>query len=268
MSDVRDEVGAGNVAELHAAALELTDVACTIIARAWADGFTVERKRDGSFVTNADLEVEQRLRASITQRYPDHGILGEEFPALNPHAPFQWILDPIDGTEDFIHRVPTFGTILALYYRGRPVVGVLDHPVLNLRASAAFRLGTYSNGTRVRLDNSEAPPQSMRLILSARANFTRFRDEGQKFDALVRAYPNHRIYRSCFGHTLVAIGAADAMVDYQDRLWDIAAVPILVEEAGGAYHVAGEFDTPDGARVYSTVFGKRAVVTRLAALLA
>lgn len=267
MSDVRDEVGAETVAELHATALELIDVARTIIERAWADGFTVERKRDGSFVTNADLEVEQRLRTSITQRYPEHGILGEEFPALNPHARFQWILDPIDGTEDFVHRVPTFGTILALYYRGRPVIGVLDHAALNLRASAAFRLGTYSNGARVRLDNTEVPSHSTRLILSARANFTRFRDEGHKFDALVRAFPNHRIYRSCFGHTLVAIGAADAMVDYQDRVWDIAAVPILVEEAGGAYHVVSEFDTPEGARVYSTVFGKHNVVTRLTALL-
>ena len=266
MDDVRHEINAREVAELHAAALDLVDMARAIIARAWAGGFTVERKSDGSFVTNADLEVEQRLRASIALRYPQHGVVGEEFPPHAPHAPFQWILDPIDGTEDFVHRVPTFGAILALYYRGRPVVGVLDHPALDLRASAAFGHGTYRNGVRVRLDGGDVAPERARVVLSARANFTRFRDEGHKFDALARAFPNHRIYRSCLGHTLTATGAVDAMVDYQDRLWDIAAVPILVEEAGGVYRVLSEFDA-DGERIYSTAFGKPAVVARIGAIL-
>jgi fructose-1,6-bisphosphatase/inositol monophosphatase family enzyme len=92
--------------------------------RAFASGsFEVKHKSDGSYVTSADFQVEQRLRARIERQFPDHGIVGEEFPARAPAAEFQWILDPVDGTEDFVQRIPTFGSIIALHYRGEPLAG-------------------------------------------------------------------------------------------------------------------------------------------------
>jgi hypothetical protein len=100
VADPRHELDPVEIAELHGAALEFADVARDIIVRACAGGFTVERKHDGSYVTNVDLEVEDRLRGLIAKRFPEHGILGEEFPPARPGARFQWILDPIDGTED------------------------------------------------------------------------------------------------------------------------------------------------------------------------
>jgi len=72
-------------------------------------------------------------------------------PPANPEAAYQWIMDPIDGTEDFVQHLPTFGSILALHYCGEPVVGVIDHPVLDMRVSAAFGLGAHYNGRRVTL---------------------------------------------------------------------------------------------------------------------
>lgn len=268
MNELRNVLAVDEVAELHVAALEFADVARDIIARAWRSGFSVERKRDGSFVTNVDLEVEDRLRALITRRYPEHGILGEEFPPARPGARFQWILDPIDGTEDFVHRVPTFGSILALYDNGAPVVGVLDHPALDLRCDAARGRGTCKNGERVTLADlpEQTTNEQVRLVLSARGNFIRYRDEGPSFDALTRAFPNHRVYRSCYGHSLVASGAVDAMVDYHDTPWDLAASQITVEEAGGVYRVVRSF-VVDGVPIYSAVFGKPTVVERLCGLL-
>ncbi len=266
MDDASRAVERDAVASFYQHALEFADDARALILDALKRGFTVKHKPDGSFVTDADLRVEERLRARITEAFPDHGILGEEFPARHPDAPFQWILDPIDGTEDFVHRVPTFGSIIALYYRDRPLVGVLDHPALDMRASAGFGLGTYYNDARVQLTDPAPPPESARLVLSARANFVRYRDAGDHFDRLVRVYPNHRIYRSCFGQTLVAIGKADAMVDYHDRAWDLAAVPILVTEAGGAYRLLHEF-VAEGAPVRSVVFGRARIVEDMVAVL-
>lgn len=268
MNDTRSQLAASEVEELHATALDFTDTARAIIASAWRSGFSAERKRDGSFVTNVDLEVEDRLRTLITRRYPEHGILGEEFPPARPGALFQWILDPIDGTEDFVHRVPTFGSILALYYNGMPVVGVLDHPALELRCHAAYGRGTHNNGERVTLGplRESTANDAIRVVLSARGNFIRYRDEGACFDALTRAFPNHRIYRSCYGHSLVASGAVDAMVDYHDTPWDLAAAQITAEEAGGVYRVVRNF-VVDGIPIYSAVFGKPEVVERLCAIV-
>ena len=266
MDDDRKAISADVVEPLYRSALAFADGARALIRNAWHHGFSVKQKPDGSFVTDADLRVEERLRARIKAAYPKHGILGEEFPAHNPDAECQWIIDPIDGTEDFVHRVPTFGSIIALYYRGQPLVGVLDHPLLDMRASAAYGLGAYYNGTRMQLADTPTQASTARVVLSARANFTRYRDAGHVFDRLARAYPNHRIYRSCFGQTLVAIGAVDAMVDYHDRLWDLAAIPILVTEAGGTCDVVNEFDA-DGAPVRSLVFGRTTLVRQLHALI-
>jgi len=280
MKDDRQNLPAPLLKELHSRALEFADAGDAIILNAWKNGFAVERKRDGSFVTNADRDVEQAIRDRVAALYPNHGVLGEEFPPTNPHAEFQWILDPIDGTEDFVHRVPTFGSILSVYYRGAPIVGVLDHPALGLRCHAAFGRGTYKNyfarhgDTAHRHDErvalADLPPDfaaaEVRLVTSARGNYIRYHDEGRSFDALTRAYPNHRIYRSCYGHTLVATGAADAMVDYHDSSWDLAACQITTEEAGGAFRIIREF-TVDGVTMRSVVFGKPRLVAVLCELL-
>jgi fructose-1,6-bisphosphatase/inositol monophosphatase family enzyme len=175
-------------------------------------------------------------------------------------------MDPIDGTEEFVHGIPTFGTMLALHHRGVPLVGVIDHPALDVRVTAGIGLGTYRNGRRIWLtDVPVSPrPEGVRLVLSARVNFTRHIDEGHLFEALTRAYPNHRIYRAAYAHTATVTGAADAMVDMHNRLWDLAPSQVLVEEAGGRYAVVRDFPAPDGGRVLSAVFGQPAVVDRLA----
>jgi histidinol-phosphatase len=264
---VREKVGGALIGQFEADALEFAHAAGITISEAFKNGFEVHRKADASYVTSADLRVERQLRQLIQARHPAHGIIGEEFPRHLPEAEFQWILDPIDGTEDFVHRVPTFGSIVALYYRGAPLVSVLDHPLLGLRCHAAFGRGSYTNNTRIELDDCpDEPDERLRVVLSARANFTRYRDEGARFDALARAFPNHRIYRSCYGHSLVASGAVDVMVDFQDTLWDLAAARLLTEEAGGRYHTVADFFVND-TRVYSAVFGRPSAVARLVAVL-
>src|SRR3989449_9780087 len=257
-----------DIERYHAAAVELADAARRIVAPAVERGFEVETKPDASLVTDIDHAVERRLRELIGRWFPDHGVIGEEYPPTHPESPFQWILDPIDGTEEFVYGVPTFGTMLALHYRAVPLIGVIDHPALDLRVHAGVGLGTYRNGHRVRLTDApvSARPEGVRLVLSARLNFTRHVDEGHLFEALTRAYPNHRIYRAAYAHTVVVTGAADAMVDMHNRVWDLAPSQVLVEEAGGSYAVVRDFPGSDGGRLLSAVFGKPAIVDRLLAL--
>jgi len=268
-ADPRTQVDPVTIKRLYRQALGLADEARKILQAAWATGFEVIRKNDGSFVTGADFKVEEKLRALIQRQQPAHGILGEEYAAVQPAAAFQWILDPIDGTEDFVQRVPTYGSIIALHFQGYPLVGVIDHPALNLRVSAAWGMGTFQNGERVRLSDLDASliDGSERVVLSARANFTRYADHGNLFDAITRQHPNHRIYRSCFAHTCAITGAADAMVDYGNRIWDLAASQILVEEAGGRYVLIQDVDVPRVGRVLGGVFGKPTLVGRLVRLL-
>ena len=99
--------------------------------------------------------------------------------------------------------------------------------------------------------------------MSARLNFTRGIDEARIFDRLTRDFPNHRIYRAAYAHSAVVIGAADAMVDAHNHIWDLAASQVLIEEAGGVYTVVRDFDAP-GGRLLSAVFGKRGLVDRVA----
>lgn len=264
--DIRNEIPARDIARFHARALEFSASARALILSLLAAGFEVKRKPDRSFVTSVDLKVEERLRELIGKHFPDHGILGEEYPPTRSAAPFQWIMDPIDGTEDFVQRMPAFGTILALHYRGEPLVGSIDHPALDIRVSAAFGLGAHRNGERLSLADLDpmAIDGTERVMLPARANFTKYRDDGQLFDAVARAHPNHRIYRTCFSHTCAVLGMADAAIDYGNPIWDLAASRILIEEAGGKFLSVRAWDVPAVGRVYGSIMGKPALVDRLA----
>lgn len=266
--DPRSTIGAGDLQRFRTCALELADEARHQLRVLCKDGFEVKQKPDGSYVTSADFQVEQRLRALIERDFPDHGIVGEEFPPRAPEAEFQWILDPVDGTEDFVQRIPLFGTIIALHFRGEPLVGVIDMPLLDARVHAAYGLGTFHNRERVKLADlaADVAPNQVRTMLSARANFIRHRDDGARFDALTRHFPNQRIYRTCYAHLCAATGQADATVDYGNRIWDLAATRIVVEEAGGAYQTVQQLDTPSGP-VYGAVFGRPTAVAKLASVL-
>src|SRR5438034_10733719 len=177
-----------DVERYHAAAVEMADEARRIVEPAIERGFEVETKPDASLVTDIDHAVERRFREVIGRWFPDHGVIGEEYPPTHPESAFQWILDPIDGTEEFVHGVPTFGTMLGLHYRGVPLVGVIDHPALAIRVDAGVGLGTYRNGQRIRLTDAQARvrPEGVRLVLSARLYFARHVDECHLFAALTQ----------------------------------------------------------------------------------
>lgn len=265
----RKEVPLRDLERFRALALRMADEARKQLLALRISGFDVQRKPDGSYVTSADFQIEQALRALVEKEFPQHGIVGEEFPARLPEAEFQWIFDPVDGTEDFVTGVPNFGTIIGLHFRGRPLVGVIDVPMLEQRVHAAYGLGTFHGGQRLRLTDIEpsTPAALTRIMLAARANFVRHGEWGDShFDLITRTYTNHRIYRTCYAHCCTALGQADAMVEYGNKVWDLAAAQILLEEAGGRYHLIQRLDTTGGP-VLAAVFGKPTVVANIITLL-
>lgn len=269
MTDLRSQIGRADVERFRDHALTLADESRRMLRGFFADGAGVKRKPDGSYVTDADLAVERHLRALTVRAFPAHGIVGEEFGAGGGDQEFRWIFDPVDGTEEFVQRIPLFGTIIGLHFRGEPVVGVIDIPMLEDRVHAALGLGAFRGRERLRLADLDpaTPDAHVRVMLSARANFLRARDGSALFDAVTHAYPNHRIYRSCYTHLCAATGQSDATLDIGNPIWDIAAARILVEEAGGAFQIVEEAVCGQ-ERIYNSVFGRPAVVARLATLLA
>jgi len=261
-TDPRQEISISNISRFREALSALASGARESIQHHVADGLHIRRKPDGSFVTDADTQTENWMREFVRRSFPDHGIIGEESAPERPDAPFQWIFDPIDGTEEFINNIPTYGSIIGLHYKGLPVVSLIDHPALDLCLIATYGQGLRRNGEPVAI--GDVPdPKALRIALAARKNFLDVSDEGELFDALTRTFPNHRIYRSCYAHTLAAIGAIDAMIEYGNHIWDLAATQLLVEEAGGRYELVQDVHTDDGEHILGAVFGRAAAVEHI-----
>lgn len=223
-----------------------------------AAGFETWTKDDASYVTEADLAVEELLRSRLQQHFPGHGVLGEEFGASEPDAEFQWTIDPIDGTLSFTHGIPLFGTIVGLQHQGQALLGIIDHPGLDQCYSAGLGLGSFCNGQRIQVGPALADPDREILSLCDRAQFSKA-GRPEVFDQLVCSRPYVRIYSDCFGHTLAARGAIGAVVDFGLRSWDIAASRILIEEAGGSYV---ELEMPVSP-FYGVILGKAERVKEL-----
>ena len=228
-------------------------------------------KQDKSPVTEADLAVEQCLRDELAARFPDHGLVGEEFPRANPDSRFQWIMDPIDGTISFSRGIPLWGTILGLYVDGQPVVGVIDHAALDVVYHAAKGLGAWAGQRRLTIHDlpADVAIEDELMAVGDRPQFARI-GRLPVFDALHRAHPRVRTYSDCHGHTLAAQGSVGALADFGLRNWDLAATQLLVEEAGGAYQVVGTHPDPvnAGGTCYDVVIGKPRCVAWMADVIA
>src|SRR6516165_6070149 len=138
--------------EFVSLAERLADASGHIVRHYFRSPIEIITKADASPVTIADREAEKELRRMVALACPQHGLIGEEFPSERRDAEFVWVFDPIDGTKSFITGRPLFGTLIALLHRGRPILGVIDHPALGERwIGAAGRPTSFQGGpARVR----------------------------------------------------------------------------------------------------------------------
>ncbi len=211
-------------------AQKLATASGDIIRKYYRSEITVDEKSNRTPVTAADLESEQIMRDLIRVHYPHHSILGEEFETINPEAEFQWVLDPIDGTKNFVTGMPLFGTLIALLKNGQPLIGAINNPILN-----EFLVGdsnrTWLNGKPVQVRECESIEKST-LLVTSHWNVENHRDR-HAFDVLSRRAKLYRSWGDCYGYYLVATGYADIMIDPAMYFWDVAALVPIIRGAGG-----------------------------------
>lgn len=229
--------------ELLSIALKAADIAQGNILKYFLNDVGIEWKADKTPVTIADKSTEELCREFFAKETPGFGVIGEEFGIESPDAEYQWIIDPIDGTKAFIHGVPLFGTLIALYHRGKSIASLIRIPAMNTAVWAVKDGGAFigSSAQDARPTRcSKVTQLSESLVLSGTVNTMESTGYGEAFTKIRHAAKLHRGWGDCYGYYLVAAGRAELMVDPVVSLWDIAPYPLLFSEAGG------KFSTIDG----------------------
>lgn len=233
-----------------ALALTLADTADEItLDRAGAADLRVDRKPDRTPVTDADLAVEDTIRAMLRDQRPGDSVLGEErgdagWDKSVPDdtwadgAERRWLLDPIDGTKNFLRGVPVWATLIALVERGRPVVGVISAPALRRRWWAATGAGAHTTdshgATRAITVSAVSELPDAYLSTTHLGSWVTHRTR-ESYLSLVDATWENRAFGDFWQHCLVAEGAIDLAAEPVVNPWDVAAAQVLVEQAGGRF---------------------------------
>ena len=229
------------------------------VAKLVFDGsFEVEWKADQSPVTVADRDAERHIRDLVAARFPDDGVVGEEYGSSPTRSGWKWIIDPIDGTKSFVRGVPLWGTLVGLEYKGEQVAGAVAVPCLGQLFHACRGDGAYRDGSRIRVSDV-ADLRQAHMCYSSIGWFRKAGREQAFFD-LATLTDRQRGFGDFYGFLLVAQGSFEFMIDHGVHPWDVAALVPIVEEAGGRmtdWQDRVTIDTPDtlasNGRVHAAV---------------
>ena len=208
----------------------MADVAGAVIRPYFRAPLAVDDKPDLSPVTAADRAAEAAMRAIIEKRFPDHGIVGEEFGRVREGAEFAWVLDPIDGTKSFISGVPLFGTLIALTRAGQPILGVIDQPISHERWLGAIGRPSTLNAAVVRC-RACAGLGAATLFATAPDMFGGA--DAARFGRVAAAAKLTRFGADCYAYGLLAAGFVDLVLEASLKPYDFCAMVPIVEGAGG-----------------------------------
>jgi histidinol-phosphatase len=259
MTTVRNDV---------ALALQLADEADTLtMERFGALDLHVDTKPDLTPVTDADRSVENAVRDTLSQQRPDDPVLGEEFGGTTAFTGRQWVIDPIDGTKNFVRGVPVWATLIALLQDGVPVAGVVSAPALQRRWWAGAGEGAFASfagGAARRLAvSSVADLESASLSFSSLSGWAELglRD---RLIGLTDTVWRVRAYGDFLSYCLVAEGGVDIAAEPEVNLWDLGPLDILVREAGGTFtNLDGTSGPHGGSAVATNGLLHEAVLSRL-----
>ncbi|MCD2143654.1 histidinol-phosphatase [Gordonia paraffinivorans] len=215
----------------------------------------VDSKPDLTPVSDADLACERMIRDRLAARRPDDTVLGEEFGGDATLSGRQWVVDPIDGTKNFVRGVPVWATLIALLVDGAPTVGVVSAPALRRRWWAAAGLGAHTH-----FDDEDAREISVSGVADlassslAFSSLSGWKDRGirEQFVDLTDRVWRVRGYGDFFNYCLVAEGAVDVAAEPEVSLWDLAALDVLVREAGGRFTALDGTPGPGGGSAVAT----------------
>jgi len=219
-----------------------------------ADDLAVTAKPDLTPVTDADRGAEQAMRRLLETERPADALVGEEY-GVTGDSPRRWVMDPIDGTKNFVRGVPVWATLVALQQDGRSVVGVVSAPALGRRWWAAEGGGSWT-GTSVR-DARRCRVSEVTAVEDAFLSYASlfgWEAHGRlpEFLELMRRVWRTRAYGDFWSHVMVAEGVVDLAAEPEVSLWDLAALQVVVTEAGGRFTDLSGVDHADGGNVVTT----------------
>jgi histidinol-phosphatase len=237
-----------------ALALQMADRADALtLDRFGALDLRIETKPDLTPVTDADRSAEELLRDLLAEHRPDDAVLGEEYGGTAAFEGRQWVLDPIDGTKNFVRGVPVWSTLIALLQDGVPVVGVVSAPAMQRRWWAGTGEGAF---TSFRGDTRAISVSGVDELESASMSFsdltTGWDERRSRFLDLTDAVWRVRGYGDFWSYCLVAEGAVDIAVEPEVKLWDLAPLDVLVREAGGSFTNLEGAGGPHGGSAVAT----------------
>ena len=209
---------------------QLADDARGIALRYFRQPLTIERKADATPVTQADREIELGLRAAIAERFPEHGIFGEEFANSNGKTSHVWVIDPIDGTKSFATGKPLFGTLIALYHKNVAQLGIIEASALAERWLGVRGAMTQYNGLDCHNSGCSQLEYS-RLITTSASMFTGM--DVKRFEALRSKVGFCSYGGDCYNYGLLASGHTDLVVESDLKPFDYAALVCVIQGAGG-----------------------------------
>ena len=222
--------------------LDACDAADAISLASFRRSIRVEAKPDDSFVTEADTAAERAIRERISGRFPDHGLVGEEYGTAESESGRRWIIDPIDGTHNYMRGVPIYATLIALEIEGELAVGAVSAPALHRRWfswqgggawAAETTPGGWDRGSAVRLSVSEVDRLDAASIVFS--SYPSIVDSGMApgFEPLLGKVWRDRGLGDFYGYMLVAEGAAEVMLEAELKIWDLAGPRAVLQHAGG-----------------------------------
>ncbi|MCG8435527.1 MAG: inositol-phosphate phosphatase [Gammaproteobacteria bacterium] len=213
--------------------MEAAQAVAQIISHYYRNGFKVDTKADNTPVTQADIESEQAISHILQSKFPDYGFYGEETGKADNDSEFLWLVDPIDGTKSFVRGYPLFSTQIALMHKNEVVLGVSSAPEFNEIATAVRNGGARLNGQEIavsdvsHLEDATVSTGNLKSLASS--------DSWPGFGRLVAAANRIRGYGDFYHYHLLATGKIDVVLESDVNILDIAALSVIVEEAGGKF---------------------------------
>ena len=219
-----------NKDELISFANHLADESAKIIKQYFRKSFKVENKEDESPVTVADKKTELKIRELIENKYPNHGILGEEFEKKDTKSEYLWVIDPIDGTRSFVAGHKDFGTLIALLHNNKPIIGIINCPMHEERWVGIENKKTTLNGSEVFTSNINALDQSYVCTSGLYFNNDHFR---KGFKKIIEQSNYHRFGGDCYMYGMLASGLIEVVIEDTLKVHDYMALIPVIEGSGG-----------------------------------
>ena len=208
----------------------LADETAKITMNYFRQKLDIETKKDETPVTIADKEAELNIRKLIHDKYPTHGILGEEFESSNIDSDFLWVIDPIDGTRSFIAGHKDFGSLISLLYKNEPIIGIIDCPAHNERWLGIKGASTTCNGKIINTSKKKSIKDCYAFTSGLYFDNPDFR-EG--FNKVIKKIKYYRMGGDCYMYGMLASGLIDIVVEDTLKAYDYMALIPVIQGAGG-----------------------------------